>query len=549
MFKKFMKRIFFKMTRRATLFATVAAILSLSMLSCSDVYDNIRDFSMKEVVYPAHFDTIHARPGYERVEIDLSKEGRLPAYMMYLGKGKKTILEYDTVHKEFDSICSWINVTGLTLPKLYRFRVYTADEYENRSTPMEIALTPYTSVDKEALGVPNPETLSLSGFVAIRWLNGLSSDILDYISMSYSYTDKDGRLRKENTEGNILFVNNIKNDEEVIVDVRYVVYPKLGGERILDTVSFVQQIPVRLSADSEPIEFDVSPKRIALLPGKMKVAVPNIEFGLSWESSNPAVASVNANGVISARTPGTAVITVKTIAIENALATVTVTVPDVSSVPAGDKLAGMWSFEDNNDLVKASVGLDLEPFGKNFTPIAGPGNSGGVQFGAGSYYALLYEMAASGGGKNVNEYTLMMDIKVPSSSFSAWKSVFNTWPDNVGEGVIWTATGDLGKEALGEGWLGKPVLTADTWHRVVFTAQLDNNKRSDAFRVYVDGVFHWEATANIGLDGMLSLYTDAMYIGCDNMGNGKLAPDCADLRLWSVRLTDAQIKTLGKPGQ
>jgi hypothetical protein len=542
-----MKRIFLKkMMRRTILFSTLVAMLSLSMLSCGDVYDNIRDFSMKEVVYPAHFDTIFASVGYERVEIDLSKEGRLPAYMMYLGKGKKTILEYDTVHKEFDSICSWINVTGLTLPKLYRFKVYTADEYGNRSTPVEIPLTPYTSVDKETLGVPNPEMLSLSGFVAIRWLNGLSSDMLDYISMSYSYTDKDGKPRNENTTGNILFVNNIKAEEEVVVDVRYTVYPKLGEERILDTVSFVDQIMVRLSADSEPVEFAVSPSRVALLPGKMKGAVPNIEFGLSWESSDPTVASVNANGIILARKPGTAIITVKTVAIENASATVTVTVPDVSSIPAGDRLAGMWKFDDGSDLIKPSVGLDLTPFGGNFTATDGPGNSGGVRFGAGSYYAITHEMAASGGGKNVNEYTMMMDIRVPVSGFSSWKSLFNTWPDNAGEGVVWTANGELGRELLGDGWLGTRVLQSNTWHRVVFVAQLDNDKRSDAFKIYVDGEFHWEATANIGLDGLLSFF-DAMYIGCDNMGNGWLAPDCAELRIWNTRLTETQIRTLGKP--
>ena len=62
-------------------------------LSCSDVYDNIKEFSMKERIYPAHFDTIFAEPGYERVEIDLCKEGRLPASLMYLGKAQRTLVE------------------------------------------------------------------------------------------------------------------------------------------------------------------------------------------------------------------------------------------------------------------------------------------------------------------------------------------------------------------------------------------------------------------------------------------------------------------------
>jgi hypothetical protein len=530
--------------------AVALLIATLCLSSCGDAYDNIRDFSMKEVVYPAHFDTIVAYPGYERVEIDLVKEGRLPAYLMNLGKAKKTIVEYDAISKEYDSVCSWLAIDSLKLAKLYRFRVYTADEHDNRSIPMEVALTPFTAADKEALGMTNPEMLSLASFVVIRWPNGLSSDILDYLSLSYSYTDKDGRLRTGTTRRSQFFVNNIREEEEVVVDVNYWVYPKLGGKRILDSVVFNQQLLVRMSSGSDPIEFEIEPSRIAILPGVMKIAIPNIEYGVTWSSSNPSVATVNVNGAITARAPGTAIITAKTEAIENASATVTVTVPDVSAIPASNKLAGIWSFEDGNDLIKASLGLDLEPFGNNFSSIAGPNGTKGVQFGEGSFYTIKHEIAANGGGKNVNEYTLMMDVMTPSSTYSAWKSMFNTQSGNTGYGIVWTANGNIGHSALGEtdnnGFVSA-VLQPDTWHRVVFVAQLAENKRKDAFRLYVDGEFVWEASANLGLDGILSLYTDAMYIGYDSRGTGLIAPHIAELRLWSVKLTDAQIKSLGKP--
>jgi hypothetical protein len=544
-----MKRIFLrKMLLLPTMFALLIATLCLS--SCGDAYDNIKEFSMKEVVYPAHFDTIIAYPGYERVEIDLVKEGRLPAYLMNLGKAKTTIVEYDTISKKYDSICSWVAIDSLKLSKLYRFRVYTADEFGNRSTPMEVALTPFTAADKEALGVTNPEMLSLASFVVVRWPNGLSSDILDYLSLSYSYTDKDGRLRTGTTRRSQFFVNNIREEEEVVVDVSYWVFPKLGGERILDSVVFERQMFVQMSAGSDPIEFEVEPSRIAMLPGAMKIIIPNIDYGVTWSSSNTSVATVNVNGAITARAPGTAVITAKTEAIENASATVTVIVPDVSTIPAGDKLAGIWSFEDENDLVKASLGLDLEPFGNNFTSIAGPHGTRGVQFGEGSFYTVKHEMAPNGGGKNINEYTMMMDVMTPSSTYSAWKSMFNTQSDNTGNGIVWTANGDVGHSALGEtdnnGFVSA-VLQPDTWHRVVFVAQLAENKRNNAFRLYVDGEFVWEASAGIEFDGILSLYTDGVYIGYDNRGTGLIAPNIADLRIWSVRLTDAQIKSLGKP--
>jgi hypothetical protein len=68
---------------------------------------------MEERVYPAHFDTIIAYPGYERVEILLEKDGRIPVYMMKLGKAKKTIVKYDDKTKIFDSVCSWVNIDSL----------------------------------------------------------------------------------------------------------------------------------------------------------------------------------------------------------------------------------------------------------------------------------------------------------------------------------------------------------------------------------------------------------------------------------------------------
>lgn len=541
---------------KSKIYGAVLAISLLSALlyiSCDDVYDNIKDFSVKEVVYPAHFDTIFARSGYERVEIDLVKQGRLPASLMYLGKAKKTVVEYDTVRLPYDSVCSWVNITGLTLPKLYRFKVYTVDEHGNRSIPMEVALTPYTSADREALEVPSPGILSLSGFVAVEWTGGLSSDILDYLSMSYSYKDRTGATRTGHTENSMFFVNNINANEEVTVDVTYRVIPKIGGKNILDSVSFSQQIEVIMSSEADPIEFTVTPSRMALLAGKSKIAVTNLPYGLSWTSSNPAVATVNANGVVTARSAGTAVITVRSDAIENAVATIAVTVPDVSSIPAGDRLTGIWTFDDAGDLVKAGLGADLKPYGNSFTPIAGPQNTGGVKIGAGSYYGIEHGIAASGGGKKVNEYTLMMDVRVPNSEYTAWKSVFNPQQENVAKGIVWSNNGEIGHASLG-GYSHAPnVLQPDTWHRVVFAAQLGDNKRNDAFRLYIDGEYVWEALNtdsnldNITLDGRLSLYPDALYIGYDDMGAGYPGPDFAGIRMWNVKLTDAQVRALGKP--
>jgi hypothetical protein len=587
---KDMKRIFFKITKCATLFVTMLSLSGLYM-SCRDNYDNIRDFSIKEKVYPAHFDTIYAQIGYERVEIVLSKDGRIPVYLMKLGKATKTIVEYDNESIVFDSVCSWVNIDSLKIPKLYRFKVYTADnsENENRSIPKEIPVTPYTSVDKEALGVPNPELSSFASFVMVNWPGGLSSDLMTFLHLEYSYIDSDGTVRSGTTRSSQFYVQNTAPDVEVPVSMKYWVIPKVdydpykpGNEEILDSISFVDTLLVRKSADVTPMEFAVTPSRVALLPGSMQVAVPNIEVGLKWTSSNTRVATVNTNGVIVARAPGIATISVTTEAIEGAVATVKVIVPDVLSIPANDKLAGIWTFENGDDLVEPLLGIDLVPFGEQFTSIDGPNGTKGVRIGSSSYYAVKHGMLPNGNKKiddigttvpvtnSVNEYTMMMDIRILASDYSAWKSLFNTQQQNVSEGVMWSNQGNIGRAEYG-GQSEYGVLKPDTWHRVVFAVSLSDSRLNDIFHVYVDGEQVWEIDAmgastdiraNVAVGGKLSLYTnditnpkdidsDFVYIGTDNRGTGtsgkKPGPDIAEFRLWSVKLTAAQIKTLGKP--
>ena len=505
--------------------------------SCDDVYDNIKDFSVEEVVYPAHYDTIFGRPGYERVEIDLVKEGRLPSSLIRLGKATKTIIEYDTVSLRFDSLFSWINITGLTQPKLYRFKFYTADDsFTDRSTPLEIAIAPYTSFDRDALSVPTPSMTTKSDFLVVNWNGGLTSEIMEFRGLTYSYTDKNGnRVTRTKWREPEFYLTGLEKGKETTVDVRYWIMPKLDGQNILDSIYFDQPLGVTLE-DSALVAFAVSQARMALTPGMSKVVTPNIEYGLLWSSSNTAVATVSALGVVTARNPGTAIITVKSEPVPNPV-TIEVTVTDVSSIPAGGRLAGFWTFEDGNDLVRASLGYDLLAVGSNFNSVAGPNSTKAVKTGAGSYYAVQHGIAANGGGSNVNEYTLMMDIKGTAAEFAAGLSLFNTRAGNSGEGVLRVdGEGKTGSASLGG--YSSTGLRAGAWQRVVVAAKL-----GETFKVYVNGSLVFTATANTAIDGMMSLPTEAFYVGYD--GAGYAGPDLAELRIWNTLLTDEQIRTLG----
>jgi hypothetical protein len=542
--------LFFRTVKQSALLGTVLFLSSI-FGACSDIYDNIKEFSLEEIVYSAHFDTIFATPGYKRVEIDLLQEGRLPPSMMKLGKAEKTIVEYDTIVKVFDSVCSWVNIDSLTLPKLYRFKVYTANSEGAKSVPLEVALTPYTEVDRQALKVPSPTLSTVSSFVVVRWEGGLNSTLMDFLSLSYSYTDKEGVIRTGTSRNAQFFVTNIAADAEVMVDVRYWVIPKLNGQRILDSVWFDQSMEVSMAAGTTPIEFTVSPTKIGLIPGRAQAADVSLKYGLSWTSSDTKVATVNTNGVIIGRAPGKAVITVKSEAIEEP-ATVEVTVTDVGTTPLKEQLTGMWTFENTNIHEEAAVGFDLIPSGsqRNFTSVTGPRNTKAVGIGTNSYYTLTHNIALGGNSERVNEYTLMMDVMAPTDAPDIL-SLFNTRNDNLNDCVIGlykTLEDRPAERQVGSALLGgysTRGLTLGKWHRVVVAVKLALNQSKVS--VYIDGVHAWDASINIEPDGVMSLLPEKMYIGPDRDGRGYRAPQFAEVRTWSACLTAAQVAALGTP--
>ena len=81
---------------------------------------------------------------------------------------------------------------------------------------------------------------------------------------------------------------------------------------------------------------------------------------------------------------------------------------------------GSWNFDDAGDMLKAETGLALELIGTAMTSVPGPvaGNLA-AEVGNGAAFKLTHGIAAgNGGGPMVNEYTLMMDVQLPTPGFS-----------------------------------------------------------------------------------------------------------------------------------
>lgn len=230
------------------------------IFSCKGMYDNIEPFS-EVTVYPAKYDTIVSKIGFERVELDLMKVGRIPSAQIKMGKSSKTIVEYDDQQIVIDSLVSWVNVKNLTQPKLYRIRVYTIDEYNNKSVPQTIAVIPYTKGDVENLVVSSPRVLASPSAAVLDWTSNLSSILLNYKSLKYEYTDKSGtKVTGTRFQNPRIFAANLPSGQPLTVQLSYNVVPKVNGNPILDSVEVVTPVTINMPTSStafNPAERDI----------------------------------------------------------------------------------------------------------------------------------------------------------------------------------------------------------------------------------------------------------------------------------------------------
>jgi hypothetical protein len=257
-----------KIDKRTGLPAFLMLLAMFLYNSCGDIYKDIKEFSLKEDVYPAKFDTIFGFAGFERVEIDLSKSGRIPASSMKLGKAKKTLILWDDdkVSLIIDSVCSWVNITGLKESRLYRFKIFTEDEYGNRSTPLEIALTPYTEEDLKILQLTPPRITESTSSALLEWQQRLSSAYYTMFDYHYEYTDKNNVNHFGEGEGDLpgFFVENVQQGRETPINMKFRILPIHEGKALLDTVEWNTQYALTISSGALPAIFLKSPE--PLLP-------------------------------------------------------------------------------------------------------------------------------------------------------------------------------------------------------------------------------------------------------------------------------------------
>jgi hypothetical protein len=201
-------------------------------------------------------------------------------------------------------------------------------------------------------------------------------------------------------------------------------------------------------------------------------------------------------------------------------------------------LVGLWEFKKSSDLNRAEVGYPLLYRPASAGLIEGIFEGDHLHI---PYRAFLYidhGMAANGGGKNVNQYTVAFDIRLPKLGVEY--ALLNTSPHGDGVGDVWI--NPAGK--VGQGSYSGEQLKANVWYRVVFSADLTKGER----KYYVDGkLVHQQS--NEKLDGRFSIKvprTPFFTLFADSKGEASPI-DVQQVALWNYTMPDSTVLALGGP--
>ncbi|MDR1222793.1 MAG: hypothetical protein LBL07_07955 [Tannerella sp.] len=544
-------------------------LFAVLAVSCSEIYDNIAEYVTSEKVYSDKLDgVIRVQIGFERVEIDLMEAGRIPSSQIHMGKAKKTVIECadftEPDHRRvIDSVCSWVNITGLTQQKLYKFTLYTEDEFGNRSKPITAEAKPYTSENRDALELPPPGITESTSAVLLEWQDPLSSKSYNFFRYRYEYTDRDGIVHDGDGDGDMpsFFVENVALGQNINIRMTCRVVPKLpdGTGRdvpILDTLDWQTQLRVSISSDALPAIFLKTPASATVLGVAEDGAFPQTfswtdvpEAGGDYILKISKDAAFPEDGTLSIavgdkteyeldRETGASFLTrfkpfhggrltlYWTIIPTTPSASIRTQARQFAVMRPQPAVAGRWLFDDPDNMVKATVGQNLVRFGSDFTFVEGPAaNNLAIRVGKGSYFRCIHDLAA-GDGNKVNEYTIMFYVSYPQAG---WHALMQTNLVNSDDADYFiNASGNIGVGDTGYSSIRFP---SGQWGRITlsFSAGLAANSFLDGepIRVSVGG-------SRFALDPAGVLFF------ADEDGEDNII-DVAEIVLWGTGLDEYEV--------
>ena len=196
-------------------------------------------------------------------------------------------------------------------------------------------------------------------------------------------------------------------------------------------------------------------------------------------------------------------------------------------------LVGRWTFDNSADLLEANVGNRLTKVGNCLAVEGSAESDGAVRIGVGSYFAATHGITPNGGGSLVNNYTIVMDVKIPASSM--WYALYQTDITNKNDGDWFVSpSGNIG---IGEVGYTNKALQIEQWYRIAIS--VSNGVRYD---YYIDG--DKALSGNKGtVDGRFALASKVLFFADENSEDNIF--DVSDIQIYSEDLSDEEIKSLG----
>ncbi|MDR2138423.1 MAG: hypothetical protein LBP50_02585 [Tannerella sp.] len=209
-------------------------------------------------------------------------------------------------------------------------------------------------------------------------------------------------------------------------------------------------------------------------------------------------------------------------------------------VPAGPQITASWQFNSASHPGKASIGADLQLIGDGFTAVAGANGTKGVRVASGSYFLAAHGIPANGNGLKVNEYTILIDYRLPE--LNKWYCFLQTDPENQSDGEIFIRpSGELTNSNIG---YSEQITPQDAgWHRLVISCKIP-----EYCKFYIDGKLFFEGKVTaLSTDNRYALDPGSVAFFADE--DGEDSPiDISEITVWDQSLEDAGIEALGAAG-
>ena len=248
----------------------------------------------------------------------------------------------------------------------------------------------------------------------------------------------------------------------------------------------VQTTPISVTLNKTNVTLDMSGEKTLQLEATINPTSANINTGITWSSTNSAVATVDSNGLVTAMANGSATITVKTGNGKTASCTVTVKTTPVSIeldktkavIDLGVSKTLQLSSKINPNTTNAENGLDWSSNNEKVATVNSSGVVTGVSNGSatitvttknGKSASSIITVQTSPISISLNKTTETLDLT--GTNTTQLSVTYNPTSSNVNTGITWSSN-NTGVATVDD----KGLVTAKANGSVTITARTENGK-------------------------------------------------------------------------